>query len=48
MQIIKFKDEAELIKRANDTIYGLAAGIVSNDFDRINHLVQGIRAGTIW
>lgn len=48
MQITKFKSDAELIERANNTIYGLAAGIVSNDFDRINHLVQGIRAGTIW
>lgn len=47
-QIIKFNDLDEIIARANDTIYGLAAGIFSNDIDRINYLVQGIRAGTVW
>ncbi len=29
MSILKFKDYDEVIKRANDTMYGLAAGIVT-------------------
>jgi acyl-CoA reductase-like NAD-dependent aldehyde dehydrogenase len=33
MQVIKFSDYDEVIRRANDTIYGLAAGIVTRDID---------------
>lgn len=47
-QIIKFKKLDEVIERANNTDYGLAAAIFSQDIDKINYLVQGIRAGTVW
>lgn len=47
-QLMKFKKLDDIIERANDTNYGLAAAIMSNDIDKINYLVQGIRAGTIW
>jgi acyl-CoA reductase-like NAD-dependent aldehyde dehydrogenase len=33
MQIAKFKDYDEVIKRANDTCYGLAAGIVTPNIE---------------
>lgn len=47
-QIMKFKSLDEIIERANNTTYGLAAGIFSKNIDKVNYLVQGIRAGTIW
>nr|XP_022903913.1 aldehyde dehydrogenase, mitochondrial-like [Onthophagus taurus] len=46
--ILKFDTLEELIERANNTNYGLAAGIFSKDVDKINYLTQGIRAGTVW
>ncbi|CAG9790838.1 unnamed protein product [Diatraea saccharalis] len=47
-QIMKFSSIEEVIQRANDTQYGLAAAIFSNDLDKVNYLVQAIRAGTVW
>lgn len=38
----------ELIERANNTNYGLAAAVFSNDLDKVNYLTQGIKAGTVW
>jgi coniferyl-aldehyde dehydrogenase len=37
---------AEAIKRANDTAYGLAAGIVTKDLDKANAASRSIRAGS--
>lgn len=37
-----------MIERANNTNYGLASAIFSKDIDKINYLVQGIKAGTVW
>jgi len=45
---MKFKSFDELIERANNTKYGLAAGIFSKDIDKVNYLMQSLRAGTIW
>ncbi|KAF5282983.1 hypothetical protein FQA39_LY04854 [Lamprigera yunnana] len=47
-QLMKFQKLDEVIERANNTNYGLAAAIVSSNVDKINYLVQGIRAGTVW
>ncbi|CAH0399540.1 unnamed protein product [Chilo suppressalis] len=47
-QIIKFSSIEEVVERANNTEYGLAAAIFSNDLDRVNYMVQAIRAGTVW
>jgi aldehyde dehydrogenase (NAD+) len=47
-QIIRFKNLDEVIARANLSEYGLAAAIFSKDIDKVNYLVQGIRAGTVW
>ncbi|XP_044259988.1 aldehyde dehydrogenase, mitochondrial [Tribolium madens] len=47
-QLMRFKDLDEIIERANNTNYGLAAAIFSRDLDKVNYLVQGIRAGTVW
>uniref|UniRef100_A0A6M2DXE0 aldehyde dehydrogenase (NAD(+)) n=1 Tax=Xenopsylla cheopis TaxID=163159 RepID=A0A6M2DXE0_XENCH len=47
-QLIRFKDLDEVIERANNTHYGLAAAVFTNDIDKANYMVQGLRAGTVW
>ncbi|XP_030957391.1 aldehyde dehydrogenase family 2 member B7, mitochondrial-like [Quercus lobata] len=46
--ILKFKDLDEVIRRANDSQYGLAAGIFSQNVDTINTLTRALRVGTVW
>ena len=46
--IIKFKTEEEAVRIANDTVYGLAAGIWSNDASRVHRVARQIKAGMIW
>jgi acyl-CoA reductase-like NAD-dependent aldehyde dehydrogenase len=48
MQILKFKTIDEVIERANDTMYGLAASVFTTNLDNALMLSQGIRAGTVW
>ena len=44
-----FKDvDAELIARANDTVYGLAAGIWTKDISKAHALAARLQAGTVW
>lgn len=47
-QLMKFKTLEEVIERANNTEYGLAAGIITNDMNTAMMFMQGIRAGTVW
>ncbi|WRS27230.1 aldehyde dehydrogenase family protein [Oscillospiraceae bacterium MB08-C2-2] len=44
----KFHDEAEAIQLANDTVYGLAGGVFSNDIFRAMRVVKALRAGITW
>ena len=46
--IFNFRDLDEVIRRANTTRYGLAAGIFSQNVDTINTLTRALKAGTIW
>ncbi|EXB37032.1 Aldehyde dehydrogenase family 2 member C4 [Morus notabilis] len=48
MALMKFKTIEEAITRANDTKYGLAAGIVTKDLNVANTVSRSIRAGIIW
>ena len=43
-----FDDEDEALRIANDTAYGLAAGIWTTNVQRAHRMAQGVRAGTIW
>lgn len=38
----------EVIRRANDTKYGLASGIITKDIDKAMHFAQNIKAGSVW
>ncbi|MEY0230691.1 aldehyde dehydrogenase [Providencia manganoxydans] len=46
--VIPFDDEAELIDEANDSIYGLAAGIWTKDYTRAFKLADALDVGTVW
>ncbi|KAI3777598.1 hypothetical protein L1987_47398 [Smallanthus sonchifolius] len=46
--ILKFKELPEVIKRANATRYGLAAGVFTQNIDVANTLTRALRAGTVW
>ena len=43
-----FDDLDDIARRANDTPYGLAASIWSNDLSRVHRLIPKIKAGTVW
>src|ERR1051326_534021 len=43
-----FKDYDEIVPVANDTVYGLAAGIWTNDISKAHSLAAKLRAGTVW
>jgi len=47
-QIIKFKTLDEVIPRANDTRYGLAAAVFTKDIDKAITMANSLQAGTVW
>ena len=44
----KFETEEEVLKRANDTVYGLSAGFWTEDPERIKRVSRALRFGTVW
>ncbi|WP_025556205.1 betaine-aldehyde dehydrogenase [Vibrio parahaemolyticus] len=48
MSVLKFSDEAEVIERANDTDYGLAAGVFTQNLSRAHRVIHKIQAGICW
>merc|ERR1719494_163873 len=48
MQILKFSDIDEVVERANNTEYGLAAAVFTKDIDKALTMMSAIRAGTFW
>jgi betaine-aldehyde dehydrogenase len=43
-----FSDEAEAIRLANDTVYGLAAGVFTQDVAKAHRVIRKVRAGITW
>lgn len=48
MAVMKFKDESEVIKLANDTKYGLAGYVWTNDLKRGHRVAQAVDSGMVW
>jgi len=48
LAVTTFKDEAEALAIANDTLYGLGAGVWSRDGNRAFRMGRGIQAGRVW
>jgi aldehyde dehydrogenase len=48
VSVTTFKDDAEALSLANDTLYGLGAGVWSRDANRCYRFGRGIQAGRVW
>lgn len=46
--VLRFRDEDEAVRIANDTVFGLAAGIWTSDMSRALRMSEKVRAGTVW
>jgi acyl-CoA reductase-like NAD-dependent aldehyde dehydrogenase len=48
VSIIAFEGEEDLIKQANEVVFGLSAGIWTKDITRAHRFAKAIKAGTVW
>ncbi|EEX32113.1 MULTISPECIES: betaine-aldehyde dehydrogenase [Vibrio] len=48
MSVLKFSEESDVIERANDTSYGLAAGVFTQDLSRAHRVIHQLQAGICW
>jgi betaine-aldehyde dehydrogenase len=48
MAILGFDEEDEVIRRANATDYGLAAGLVTQDLNTAHRVIHQLQAGICW
>ena len=46
LSVLEFEDEEEVIARANDTEFGLSAGVFTNDLTRAHRVIAQLEAGT--
>lgn len=46
--IVRFKDEADAARIANDTDFGLAAAVWTQNIARAHRMIRRLRAGTVW
>lgn len=48
MCVLNFKEEDEVIERANDTEFGLSAGVFTKDLTRAHRVIADLEAGSCW
>lgn len=48
MSVLRFSDEEEVIRRANNTEYGLAAGLFTQNLSRAHRVIARLQAGICW
>ncbi|MCC7431823.1 aldehyde dehydrogenase family protein [bacterium] len=48
LSVIKFSDVEDVIQKANDSLFGLAAGIWTNNLKKAHYVAHKINAGTVW
>ena len=48
MSVLSFDDEDEVLRRANDTNYGLSGAVFTRDFARAHRVANAIEAGNVW
>jgi betaine-aldehyde dehydrogenase len=48
MSVLSFENETEVIGRANDTRFGLAAGVFTKDISRAHRVINQLQAGICW
>ena len=48
MTVMPFRDEAHAIELANDSPYGLAASVWTNNLTRAHRVAEQVQCGTIW
>lgn len=48
MSILTFREEDEVVARANDTPFGLSAGVFTRDLARAHRVIARLQAGTCW
>lgn len=48
MTVLPFRDEEEVVVRANDTEFGLSAGVFTRDLARAHRVIARLQAGTCW
>ena len=48
MSVLRFNDESEVIGRANETKFGLAAGVFTQDISRAHRVINKLQAGICW
>ncbi|CAG2105416.1 unnamed protein product [Medioppia subpectinata] len=47
-QLLKYSTMDEVIRRCNDSRYGLGSGILTNDLNKALQFAQGVKAGSVW
>ncbi|MVA25153.1 aldehyde dehydrogenase [Agrobacterium vitis] len=48
LSVVSFESEAQALHLANDTAYGLASGVFTQNLARAHRMIRGLRAGVVW
>jgi acyl-CoA reductase-like NAD-dependent aldehyde dehydrogenase len=48
LSLVRFSDDSEVVKLANGTRFGLAAGVWTRDLRRAHTMARRLQAGTVW